>query len=78
MNDLSYNAVDLAWIENDRGYFRIASTLKKEVSAEVILTIAHFSFNSLGNCPENFNFISNTSDITGNLKVFLESKKPWM
>ena len=75
MNELNVNVVDLAWSENDSGYFRIPSTLSEEVSADVTFTFVLFSFSKYGICPASFNFFSNTSDITGYLRVFPESKQ---
>ena len=72
INELNVNVVDLAWSENDRGYLRIASTLSEEVSADVTFIFVLFNSSKFGIFPVSFNFFSNTSDITGNLRVFPE------
>ena len=54
---------------------RIPSFLSDEVSTDVTFTLVLFNFSILGNCPASFNFFRNTSDITGYLKVFPESKQ---
>ena len=60
---------------HDRKYLRMPSIFSEEVSADLSLTFFLFSFSKFGICPAFFNFFSNTSDITGNLRVFPGSKQ---